>query len=57
MFHLFYSLVSTTISVYRDQSSLGEYVAAGTITGAIYKANLGAAAMVVGALVGNDKNY
>ncbi|XP_026486082.2 RPII140-upstream gene protein [Vanessa tameamea] len=47
-----FSIISTTVSVYRDQSSLGDYVAAGTITGAIYKANLGPAAMVVGAFLG-----
>ncbi|CAH2107532.1 unnamed protein product [Euphydryas editha] len=47
-----FSLISTTVSVYRDQNSLGEYVAAGTITGAMYKANLGPAAMVVGAGLG-----
>ncbi|CAH0727703.1 unnamed protein product, partial [Brenthis ino] len=47
-----FSLISTTLSVYRDESSLGDYVSAGIITGAIYKANLGPTAMLVGAGVG-----
>ncbi|VVC96416.1 RPII140-upstream gene protein [Leptidea sinapis] len=47
-----YSLVATTISVYRDKNSVLEYVVAGTITGAIYKCNLGLAASMVGAGLG-----
>ncbi|CAG5035896.1 unnamed protein product [Parnassius apollo] len=45
-------LITTTVSVYRGDTSLVEYIFAGAITGAIYKANLGLAAMIVGAGVG-----
>ncbi|XP_073951118.1 RPII140-upstream gene protein [Choristoneura fumiferana] len=47
-----FSLIATTISVYRNETSITEYILAGTITGAIYKANLGMAAMMVGAGLG-----
>lgn len=47
-----FSLISTTLSVYRDESSIADYVTGGIITGAIYKANLGPAAMLVGAGLG-----
>ncbi|XP_049866132.1 RPII140-upstream gene protein [Pectinophora gossypiella] len=47
-----FSTLATTISVYRGDTSLIEYVAAGTITGALYKVNLGLAATMVGAGLG-----
>lgn len=47
-----FSTIATTISVYRGDTSLIEYITAGALTGAIYKANLGTAAMVVGGLLG-----
>lgn len=47
-----FSLITTTIAVYRGVPALVDYVMAGTITGAVYKANLGIAAMLVGAGVG-----
>ncbi|XP_034824266.1 RPII140-upstream gene protein [Maniola hyperantus] len=47
-----FSLISTTVSVYRDESSLSDYIIAGSLTGAIYKAMLGPAAMLVGAALG-----
>ncbi|CAK1553515.1 unnamed protein product [Leptosia nina] len=47
-----YSLIATTISVYRDKNSVLEYIAAGAITGSLYKANLGLAASIVGAGLG-----
>ncbi|KAG6460966.1 RPII140-upstream gene protein [Manduca sexta] len=47
-----FSLIATTVSVYRGDTSLVEYITAGTITGALYKANLGLAATFVGATVG-----
>ncbi|XP_028179026.1 RPII140-upstream gene protein [Ostrinia nubilalis] len=47
-----FSLIATTISVYRDDTSLVEYITAGAITGGLYKANLGLAATFVGAGLG-----
>ncbi|XP_023951540.2 RPII140-upstream gene protein [Bicyclus anynana] len=47
-----FSLISTTISVYRDESALSDYIIAGAMTGAMYKAILGPAAMLVGATLG-----
>ncbi|CAK1604029.1 unnamed protein product [Parnassius mnemosyne] len=47
-----FSLITTTVSVYRGDTSLIDYIFAGAITGAVYKANLGIAAMIVGAGVG-----
>ncbi|CAH2253593.1 RPII140-upstream gene protein [Pararge aegeria] len=47
-----FSLFTTTMSVYRDESTLSDYIIAGSLTGAIYKATLGPAAMLVGATVG-----
>ncbi|XP_063379566.1 RPII140-upstream gene protein [Cydia fagiglandana] len=47
-----FSLIATTISVYKDQTSITEYILAGSITGAMYKMNLGMAAMLVGAGLG-----
>ncbi|CAG9785161.1 unnamed protein product [Diatraea saccharalis] len=47
-----FSLIATTISVYKDETSLVEYITAGALTGALYKANLGLAATFVGAGLG-----
>jgi len=47
-------LLTTSISVYRGYSSILEYVAAGCITGAIYKFNMGLAGMAVGGGLGTD---
>lgn len=44
--------ITTTLSVYNGNTSLIEYIAAGTITGAMYKVNLGFAATLVGAALG-----
>ncbi|XP_068630444.1 RPII140-upstream gene protein [Battus philenor] len=53
-----FCLVSTVVEVYRGiEASLIDYVMAGTITGAFYKANLGAAAMLVGAGVGAGLSF
>ncbi|CAG9560283.1 unnamed protein product [Danaus chrysippus] len=46
------NLLVTSISVYRNRSSLSDYIVGGSLTGAIYKANLGPTAMLVGAGVG-----
>ncbi|CAB3243878.1 unnamed protein product [Arctia plantaginis] len=47
-----FSLTATTISVYRGNTSLVDYITAGALTGALYKINLGLAATFVGAGVG-----
>ncbi|KAL0840532.1 hypothetical protein ABMA28_015750 [Loxostege sticticalis] len=47
-----FSLIATTISVYRGDTTLVEYITAGAITGGLYKANLGLAATFVGAGLG-----
>lgn len=48
----FFSGIVTTISVYRGKSSIYEYLAAGTVTGTLYKVNLGLRGMAVGGLLG-----
>lgn len=47
-----YVLLTTSISVYRGYSSILEYAAAGCITGALYKFNMGLAGMAVGGGLG-----
>ncbi|GFG34337.1 hypothetical protein Cfor_08958 [Coptotermes formosanus] len=47
-----YVLLTTSVSVYRGYSSILEYVAAGCITGALYKFNMGLAGMAVGGGLG-----
>ncbi|XP_060801249.1 RPII140-upstream gene protein [Amyelois transitella] len=47
-----FSLIATTISVYRDDTSLIQFITAGAITGGLYKVNLGTAATCVGAGLG-----
>ncbi|XP_052752365.1 RPII140-upstream gene protein [Galleria mellonella] len=48
-----FSLVATTVSVYRNDTSVLEYVMAGAISGGLYKVNLGLAATFVGAGLGS----
>ncbi|KAM3962936.1 RPII140-upstream gene protein [Aphomia sociella] len=52
-----FSLAATTISVYRNETSLVEYIMAGAISGALYKVNLGLAATVVGAGLGSALGF
>ncbi|RVE50965.1 hypothetical protein evm_004374 [Chilo suppressalis] len=52
MFTGMFSLIATTMSVYRGETALVEYITAGALTGALYKANLGLAATLVGAGLG-----
>ncbi|XP_026729395.1 RPII140-upstream gene protein [Trichoplusia ni] len=47
-----FSLTATTVSVYRGDTSLIEYISAGALTGALYKINLGLPAVFVGAALG-----
>ncbi|XP_053602522.1 RPII140-upstream gene protein [Plodia interpunctella] len=47
-----FSLIATTISVYRDDTSLTQFITAGALTGGIYKLHLGTAATFVGAGLG-----
>lgn len=47
-----FSLTSTVVSVYRGDTSLIEYVSAGALTGALYKIDMGLAAILVGAGLG-----
>lgn len=49
-----FSGIITTISVYRGKSSIYEYLTAGTITGSIYKVNMGLRGMAVGGLLGGS---
>lgn len=44
--------ITTTISVYRGKSSVLEYIAAGTLSGMIYKFKTGPKAMIAGGAVG-----
>lgn len=44
--------IITTISVYREKSSIYEYLVAGSVTGSLYKINLGLRGMAVGGLLG-----
>ncbi|XP_075970374.1 RPII140-upstream gene protein [Anticarsia gemmatalis] len=47
-----FSLTATTVSVYRGDTSLIEYMSAGALTGALYKIDMGLAATLVGAGLG-----
>ncbi|KAJ8732171.1 hypothetical protein PYW08_014901 [Mythimna loreyi] len=47
-----FSLTSTTVSVYRGDTSLIEFISAGALTGALYKIDMGLAAVLVGAGLG-----
>lgn len=46
--------LTTSISVYRGRSSILEYVAAGGITGALYKCSMGLRGVAVGGGLGID---
>ncbi|XP_061760637.1 complex I assembly factor TIMMDC1, mitochondrial [Nerophis ophidion] len=47
-----FNSVSTGLSVYRDKYTLGHFVAAGAVTGGLYRLNLGLRGMVAGAIIG-----
>lgn len=46
--------IVTTMSVYRGKSSIYEYLTAGTVTGSLYKMNMGLRGMAVGGLLGGS---
>ncbi|BFF90548.1 RPII140-upstream gene protein [Drosophila madeirensis] len=52
LFTTSYFGIITCISVYRDKSSIYEYLAAGSLTGATYKMNLGLRGMAAGGIIG-----
>lgn len=52
MFYFLSSGITTMVSVYRGESSIWEYLAAGMLTGAMYKFNMGLRGMAAGGLVG-----
>ncbi|KAH8278533.1 hypothetical protein KR018_004538 [Drosophila ironensis] len=52
LFTTSYFGIITCISVYRDKSSIYEYLAAGTLTGSLYKMNLGLRGMAAGGIIG-----
>ncbi|XP_037949753.1 RPII140-upstream gene protein [Teleopsis dalmanni] len=52
LFTTSYLGIVTCISVYRNKSSIFEYLAAGGLTGALYKVNMGLRGMAVGGIVG-----
>jgi len=52
LFTTSYFGIITCISVYRGKSSIYEYLAAGTITGALYKVNMGLRGMTAGGVIG-----
>ncbi|EDW14963.1 RPII140-upstream gene protein [Drosophila mojavensis] len=52
LFTTSYFGIITGISVYRGKSSIYEYLAAGSITGALYKLNLGLRGMAAGGIIG-----
>ncbi|KAL4708375.1 hypothetical protein ACJJTC_019611 [Scirpophaga incertulas] len=43
-----FNLIATTISVYKGDTSLVQYITAGAVTGGLFKANLGLGATLVG---------
>jgi len=47
-----YSGIITCMSVYRGKSSIYEYLAAGSITGSLYKVSLGLRGMAAGGIIG-----
>ncbi|XP_068152393.1 RPII140-upstream gene protein [Drosophila tropicalis] len=52
LFTTSYFGIITCISVYRGKSSIYEYLAAGSITGSLYKINLGLRGMAAGGIIG-----
>lgn len=53
LFTTSYTAIVTTISSYRGKSSIIEYLAAGGVTGALYKFNMGLKGMTAGAVFGS----
>jgi len=53
LFTTSYTAITTTISSYRGKSSLYEYLAAGGVTGAMYKFNMGLRGMAAGTFFGS----
>lgn len=47
-----FRIVTTSIQVYRGKSSLLEYIVGGSVSGAMYKANLGLQGVIVGGCLG-----
>ncbi|KAM9828626.1 complex I assembly factor TIMMDC1, mitochondrial [Syngnathus typhle] len=47
-----FNSVSTGLSVYRDKCTLGNYVAAGAVTGGVFRLNLGLRGLVAGTIIG-----
>ncbi|XP_040888400.1 complex I assembly factor TIMMDC1, mitochondrial-like isoform X2 [Toxotes jaculatrix] len=47
-----FNSVSTGLSVYRDQYTLSHYVAAGAVTGGLFRLNLGLRGLVAGTVIG-----
>ncbi|XP_056882202.1 complex I assembly factor TIMMDC1, mitochondrial [Takifugu flavidus] len=47
-----FNSVSTGLSVYRDQYSLGHYAAAGAVTGGLFRLNLGLGGLIAGTIIG-----
>uniref|UniRef100_A0A0K8TKI9 Complex I assembly factor TIMMDC1, mitochondrial n=1 Tax=Tabanus bromius TaxID=304241 RepID=A0A0K8TKI9_TABBR len=52
LFTTCYAGITTCVSVYRGKSSIYEYLAAGSVTGALYKVNMGLKGMAAGGIVG-----
>ncbi|ALC45552.1 140up [Drosophila busckii] len=52
LFTTSYLGIITCISVYRGKSSIYEYLAAGTLTGGLYKVNMGLRGMAAGGIIG-----
>ncbi|KAH8383789.1 hypothetical protein KR009_010543 [Drosophila setifemur] len=52
LFTTSYFGIITCVSVYRGKSSIYEYLAAGTLTGSLYKMNLGLRGMAAGGIIG-----
>lgn len=52
MLKFHYSGIVTLVSVYREKSSIYEYLAAGALSGAAYKFNMGLRGMTAGGIIG-----
>ncbi|CAO1421891.1 unnamed protein product [Diamesa hyperborea] len=52
LFSISYVGITTMVSVYRGESSIWEYLAAGMLTGSMYKFNMGLRGIAAGGLVG-----
>lgn len=53
LFTTSYTAITTTIASYRGKSSIVEYLAAGGLTGAVYKMNMGLRGMAAGLFFGS----